>query len=222
MDVGAVALKEAMRLDGEEDVRIAGRAAAQTRLAFAREPDARAVLDAGGNGDRERLLFAQPSLAAAFAAGIVDDAARAVAGGTRALDGEEALLRAYATAAVAGGTAHRLRARLGAGAATRLADRHGRHAHRRLLALERLLERDLEVVAEVVASGIGTLAAAPAHKLAEHFVEDVGKAGGEAEIAGATAAAPALESGVAEAVVGGASLIILQDIVGFGNVLELL
>ena len=53
IEVGAVALEERMRLDREEDVEIAGRAAAQARLALAGQADARAVLDAGGHIDRQ-------------------------------------------------------------------------------------------------------------------------------------------------------------------------
>ncbi len=40
----------------EEDVEVAGRAAAQARLALAGQPDARAVLDAGGHIDRQAAL----------------------------------------------------------------------------------------------------------------------------------------------------------------------
>src|SRR5580658_1513190 len=223
MDVGAVALEEAMRLDGEEDIEIARAAAAQAGLALAGETDARAVFDARGNGDREGLLLALPALAAAGAARILDDAAGAVAGGAGALDGEEALLRAHAAGAMAGGTAHRARPRGGAAAVAGLAGRLGRHAHGRLRALEGFLEGDLEVVAEIVAAGVRPLAAPAAHELAEHLVEDVGKARGEAEIAGARAGlagTPALlESGVAEAVVCRAPLLVLQNVICFVDVL---
>ncbi len=123
MDVGAVALEEAMRLHREEDVEVAGRAAAHPRLALAREPDARAVLDAGGDGHRQHLLLARAALAAALAAGILDDAAGAMAGGAGALDGEEALLRAHPPVAIAGGAGHRLRAAGGAAAVAGFAGR---------------------------------------------------------------------------------------------------
>ncbi len=46
MDVGAVALEDAVRLHREEDIEIARRAAAHAGLAFAGQPDAGSVLDA--------------------------------------------------------------------------------------------------------------------------------------------------------------------------------
>ncbi len=77
------------------------------------------------------------------------------------------------------------------------------------LPLKALLERDFEVVAQVAAAARPALAApAAAHELAEHLVEDVGKSAGEAEIAGAASAA-LLEGGMAEAVIGGALLVVL-------------
>ena len=45
MDVGAVALEDRVRLDRQENIEIAGAAAAHAGLALAGEPDARAVLD---------------------------------------------------------------------------------------------------------------------------------------------------------------------------------
>ena len=68
----------------------------------------------------------------------------------------------------------------------------------------------------------GRLGAA-AHEIAEHLLEDVGEAGAETRIAAMAAhAAAALEGGVAEAVVGRALLLVLQDVIGFADVLELL
>src|SRR5262249_46789071 len=64
--------------------------------------------------------------------------------------------------------------------------------------------------------------ATAAHEVAEHLVEDVREARGEAEVAGSGAAAAVLESGVAKAVVGRALLIVLQDVIGLADVLELL
>ena len=92
-----------MRLDRQEDVEVARRAAARAGLALAGEADARAVLDAGRNVDRERALAGDAAGAAAVGAGIVDDLAAAVAGRAGALDGEEALRRAHPAMAAAGG-----------------------------------------------------------------------------------------------------------------------
>src|SRR5690606_18907205 len=110
-----------------------------------------------------------------------------------------------------------------------LAGDAGRHADLRLLAGEGLGERDLHVVAQVGATLApvaltGAAAAPAAHELAEQVVEDVGHRGREvgAEAAGPAGAAPALEGGVAELVVGGALLLVLQDLVGLVDFLELL
>ena len=56
-DVGAVALEELVRLDRQEDVEVAGRAAAQAGLALAGQADAGAVLDARRDVDRQRALL---------------------------------------------------------------------------------------------------------------------------------------------------------------------
>ena len=93
--------------------------------------------------------------------------------------------------------------------------------HIGLLALEGFFQRDLEIVAQIVAAQIGALAAL-AHEFAEHLVEDIGEARGKAEIAVAAALAAILEGGMAEAVIGGALLILLQDVIGLADVLEAL
>ena len=53
----SVALEHRMRLDRDEDVEIARRPAIQARLAFARQADARAFLDARRNVDAERAFL---------------------------------------------------------------------------------------------------------------------------------------------------------------------
>src|SRR5579875_418408 len=221
MDVGALALEQRMGLEREKDIEIAVAAAAHAGFALAGETDARAVLDAGRDGDVERLLLARAALAAAGATRLFDHLAGAMAGGTGALHREEALLRANAPGAAAGRAVDRLRSRLGAGAVARIAGAQGRHADLRLAAFESFLEGYLEVVAEVVAAIGAAVGAAAAHHRAEHLFEDVGKAAGvEAEIAASAAAL--LESRVAEAIVSRALLLVLQDVVGLVDVLELL
>ena len=49
MQIGAIALEEGVRTDRQENVEIAGRTAANAGLALARQPDAGAILNAGGN-----------------------------------------------------------------------------------------------------------------------------------------------------------------------------
>ncbi len=65
MQIGAFALEERMRADRQENVEIAGRTAAHAGFAFAGEPDARAVLDAGRDVHRQRPLARDPAGAGA-------------------------------------------------------------------------------------------------------------------------------------------------------------
>src|SRR5690606_27571280 len=93
----------------------------------------------------------------------------------------------------------------------------------RRLADERLFERDFHVVAQIgaaLAATGRTALAATAHHVAEDVLEDVG------ETAAAEAACPRagalLECGMAEPVIGGAALRILQHVVGFADFAEAL
>jgi hypothetical protein len=85
--------------------------------------------------------------------------------------------------------------------------------------VRRLLERNLQVVAQVgAAKDRGTAAASAAEDLAEDVAEDV------AESAHAAAARRRLriDAGVPELVVGGALVRVRQDLVGFLRLLEML
>ena len=97
------------------------------------------------------------------------------------------------------------------------------YPHGRLLTAKAFLERDFQVVAQIAAAARSALtAAAPtAHELAEHLVEDVGKPSGKAKITRAAAAA-LLKGGMAKSVIGGALLIILEDVISFADFLEFL
>ena len=86
-------------------------------------------------------------------------------------------------------------------------------------ALEGFFERDFEIVAQIAAA-ILPPRAPPAHELAEQIVEHVGEGGGEVEAARPAPAHAVLERGMAEAVIGGALLIVLQDVIGFVDFLE--
>ena len=77
MQIGAVALEELMRRDRQKNIEIARRPAAHAGLAFAGQPDAGAILDAGRNIDRQRALARDPPGAAADLARIVDHLAAA-------------------------------------------------------------------------------------------------------------------------------------------------
>src|SRR5712691_7011056 len=210
-----------MRRDADEDVEIAGRGAVHPDLAFAAEANPGAVFDAGRNVDRQRLLAPDAPLAAAGFARFVDRLAGAVAGRAGALDREKPLLRPHPAMPLAGAAGGRARARLGAIALAGVAMDKGGDANRRLLAAKSVLQRNLEVVAQVAAAAWSTLGPAAGAHRAEHLFEDIGKAAGEPAGEITRAATAIFERGVAEPVVGGPLLVVLQDIVGFADVLEL-
>jgi hypothetical protein len=97
-----------------------------------------------------------------------------------------------------------------------------RDADRRLLAAECLFQRDVEVVAQIAAAGGTRLGTATTAHRAEHLLEDIGETTGEptAEVAGAAAAV--FERGMAEPIIGRPLLIVLQDVIGFADILEFL
>ncbi len=218
MQVGAFALEDRMRREREEYVEIARGAAAQAGLAFAGEPDAGAVLDAGRHMQLERAFLGHAAGAAAIGAGLLDDGAAALAGGAGALEREEALRVTDAAGTAARAAGDRLGAGLGAGARADFAGDAGRQLHLRGLARIGFLERDLEIVAQVraaLAAGAAATTATHAEQVVENVVEGGGKIAAEA-----VARAAVLEGGVAEAIIGRALLIVLQDVIGLVDLLE--
>jgi hypothetical protein len=135
---------------------------------------------------------------------------------------EEAALRgAHAAGAGAGRADARRGAGLGARAGAHVARDAGRHLDLDALAGIGLFEGDFEVVAKVGAALASRAPAAAAAEIAEELVENVGEGGEAATAAAAAEAAARFEGAVAEAVVGGALLRVLQDLVGLVDLLEL-
>ena len=218
----------------DEDIQIPRRPAAQTGLAFAGKADARPGFHPGRDVHRQRSFLLHPARAAAGTAGVLHDLAHAVAGRAGPLHGEKALLRAHLAHARTGGAGHRLGAAFGAGAPAGVAGDRGRHVDRLLDALKGFLKRDAQVVAQVgSALRARPPAAAPAatHEIAEEILEHVRKGAGEIAIATtakalrpAPAAATAhatLKGSMAEPVIGGLAIGILQHVIGFVHFLEL-
>src|SRR5690606_10090421 len=119
--VQVVALEQLMRLDRQEDIEIAARTAALSGVALARQTDARAVVDAGGNLEVQGAGLADLTMAVTGPAGIGDHLAGAAAAGAGSLDLEEAVGLADAALALAGSAGLGLGARLGARALAGLA-----------------------------------------------------------------------------------------------------
>src|SRR5262249_37679955 len=145
----AIPPEQAVRRHRDKDVEVARLAAPQPRLAFAREANAGAILDSGRYRHRERLLLVSPARALAAPAGRRNGPAGPLAGGAGALEGEETLLRTDPSRAAAGRASDRLGTTLATTTLASLADDRRRDPHRRLLAGERLLEGDGQIVAEV-------------------------------------------------------------------------
>src|ERR1700749_3509931 len=206
-----------MRLDGEENIEVASRAAAHSRFALAGQANACAVLDAGRDVDRERALSRHAAGAGALVAWVRDRLAAAMAGGAGALDGEKALLCANASMSAAGLAGHGLRTGARPCACAGFAGYRSRHADRSRLAVKRLLERDLEIIAKVGAAlpASGLTSAPPAHHVPEQIVEDIGHRSGKA-----VAHAALVKSGVTIAIVSRPLLCVRQVLIGFVEFLK--
>src|SRR5438105_1146270 len=212
-----VAREYRMRLDVDLQIEVAGRAAVHARLAFARKAHAVAFVDPGGNPYRERLLQLDPPAARAHRARIGNHAARAVAARAGLGNGERALRDAHLAGAAAGGAGRRVRARPRAGSLAALAGRRAGNADLRVEAVRGLLERDLQVVAQIGAAKHRRAAATPgAEDLTEDVAEDVAEAGAR------SAADVLLDAGVAELVVRRALVRIGEHFVGLLRLLEVL
>src|ERR1700730_17556889 len=174
MQVGAIALKELMRRQREENVEIARRAATHTGLAFAGKPDARAVFHALRNIDRQRALARHPAGTRARRTGILDYLAAALAAGTGSLQREKSLRLPHAAGAAAHRAGFRLGAGLGTGARTGFAGHRNRNLDLGGLAEEGFLQRDFHIVAQVGAAFAAAAASAlPGH--AEQVFENIRK-----------------------------------------------
>lgn len=238
-DVGALPLEEFMRLDEDIDVEVAVAAAVRARLAMARYAQARALVDALRDRDLDGVRLARLARAVAMGARGLDDLARAAAAAAGRLvhhAAERRVVHGLAHAgAVAVGAGLLARAGRRACAVAMGALRRARDGELDLLAERRLLEGNLEVVAQVGAAlRHGALAAAAASAAAEEHVEDVSEAIGTAakaaeatlteaaEAAAALEAARAVKGPRAELIVLRALLRILEDLVGRVDFLEFL
>src|SRR5690606_35502049 len=196
MQVFAVALEDAVRLDADLHVQVARRAAVHARLAIAAGADAHAVVDAGRDLDLQGLGLLDLAFAMTDVAGVRNFLAAAVAGRAGLLHAEDALLHAHRAAAVAGAAGLRRGAGLGAGTGAGIAIFPAGHADFGIEAGRRLLQADVQRVAQVrPAIHLGPTAAAAS--AAEDLTENVAKGIRESGPAHAAAhAAHAAHAGV--------------------------
>src|SRR5688500_6346322 len=218
--VGAVARDAGVLADADEDVEIAGRPAVDAARALSGETQLHAVVDARRNLHGQHPLGAFPPLAAANLARALVQLPFAAAAGTRPGHGEKAVAHAHLAASLTRLARGLARAGLGAGAGARLAALQARDLHLRLEAGRGLLERDLQLVLEVLpAHRARAAAAASAAGAGEEVVEDVFEQ--RAEPTREAAAGGRARCG-AEAVVVRALVGIGEDRVGLAELLEAL
>src|SRR5258708_13300221 len=91
MQVGAVTLEELVVRQRQENIEIAGRSAADAGLAFAGEPDPRAVFDALRDVDRQGAVARHPSRSCAGRTGVFDHLAAALPAGPGPLHPQQTL-----------------------------------------------------------------------------------------------------------------------------------
>src|SRR2546422_3278598 len=181
VEVGAVPHEDLVPADAHGDVRVPGRPAVGAPGALAAQPELHPVLDARRDLHGQQALGALTPLASAPRAGVAVQLTRALAPGAGLRHREEAV-RARDLAAPAAEVARpEPAARLDAGPAARVALLEPRDLNLRLDARRRLLERDLELVLEVLAAR-GAGAAARARAAREEVLEDVLEQRAEARV----------------------------------------
>src|SRR5687767_7957861 len=148
----AIALEELVLADEDDHVEIAGRAAEGAGFPFAGETKALARGNAGGDLHRQLAHLLHGPFAAAGGAGLGDHFARAATLPARARHGKKSLLVPQLAGAAALRTCRRRRSGSGAVAVAGFAGFVPRNLDAGLGALRRLLELDLEVVAQVGAA----------------------------------------------------------------------
>src|SRR6266850_3592760 len=212
--VVAFAPEQVVVLDADEDIEVARWSAAQARLTLTRDAQLLAVVDARRERELELFVAALAALAAALGADLVDRLARAAAaraGRDVHEAAEDRLLHLPdLAAAVAGAAGGDLRAGLGAAALAVGARLETRDTDGALAALHRVDELDLDLHPEVRA----------AHRAARLAAPELGAEERLEQVADAEVAQAAL--GVPEHVVALPALGIRQDLVGLGDLVELL
>jgi hypothetical protein len=165
-----------------------------------------------------------PTGAGTRTTGIVDHPSRATACRTGALNREKPLLGTDLARPLTRRTVHGVGATGRAGSLTLITGCRGVDLDPGLLAGEGILKTDIQIVTQVRAARsrpTTTLAATAAHELTEHLVKDIRKAPTIVEPAAAgMPAAAVLEGFMAIAIIRGALLLILQDVVSLIDFLE--
>src|ERR1700724_359253 len=149
VQVVALALKEGVLLDVQDNVQIARRPSEGARFAQAGETNSRAVLHSRGHLGFDHPLAQQAAFAFTFRAGIGDYAARALASWAGSSDAEEALLIPHLTAPIARPAGDRSFAGRRTIPAARVAGLMAAHTHLLIGAENRLLKFEMQIFAKI-------------------------------------------------------------------------
>src|SRR5690606_1044308 len=166
-------LEQGMGLHLHEDVEIARGRPGRARLSLAAYTDASAGIDTGRHGDLKLLDTVHPSFAPARMTRAFDHLAPAMAGRARFLDDEEALLSADLAVPAAKVAAPRGSARLCSRAAAGLAGNRSFDFDLHFLAVKCLVERNLQIVAQIRPAPRPRSAARAAKGVADNRFEDI-------------------------------------------------
>src|ERR1700733_300300 len=224
MQIMPFALEVRVRLRCQHNVQIAGIATEAARIAFPLVADACAILHTRRNLHLDGVLLLHAPFTDAGMARFDDHLAGSAADGAGACDGEEALLEAHLPAAAALLANRRRLALRGAGAAALPANVHALAGDCRLLAEDRLLELDRQVVADIAAALCARCPPAASPGNVEHLSEKVPEDIADIHAAREAASHPAstAHSGDTIAIVGRALLGIAQHLVSLASLLEAL
>ena len=199
-------------------------------IAFARQANARAVFDTGGNGNRQIAGLACLPAAATIRAGLGNDLSAALAAMTGALNGKKPLLRAHFAVPLAGRASAGLGARLGTRTAATLAGGGAGQIDLALGAVKGFLQADINLGAQIIAApgaALPATTAAAAEKLFKNiaYIAKAGESAAHAALpakAAHAAGAALFKSGMTELVISGARLLVFQHLIGFRYVFEFL
>src|SRR5208282_2297104 len=223
VQVVALALKEGVLLDMQDNIQVAGRPAERACLAEAGETNSRAVLHSRGHIGFDHALAQQAAFPFALRAGIGDYTARALAGWAGSSDAKKALLIPDLPSAITRPAIDWRFAGRCAVSAAPVAGLMAAHIHLLVGAEDRLIEFKVQVFAKIGS----TLGAAPTTAaLAEHLpetedvTEDVAKILEDGGIESSRTSAAAAYAGMSEAVIQRALLAVGENRIRFSDLLE--
>jgi hypothetical protein len=224
VQVVALALKEGVLFDVQDNIQVAGWPAERARFAQTGETNSRAVLHSRRHLSLDHTLAQQAAFTFALRAWIGDYATRALASWAGSSDAEEALLIPHLAAPIARPAGDRSFAGRRTVPAARVAGLMAADIHFLISAEDRFLKFEMQVFAKV-GSALG--AAATTSALAEHVTktedvaEDVAEILEDGRIESRWPSGASADASMSEAVIQRSFLAIGEDCVRFRDLLKL-